>query len=137
MVMSRPVILDTSILIAYGRGQLKLTKVIGDDDPAVAAITAMELLVGVERSTGKQRDIRALQTEDVCATFPIEAYTLKVARMHALLHRHVGRIGLPRGSFDLITAATAGATGRTLLTLDAKAGFGKQPGVKAELVKVR
>jgi tRNA(fMet)-specific endonuclease VapC len=134
--MSRPVILDTSILIASGRGQLKLTNVIGDDDPAVAAITAMELLVGVERSAGEQRDKRALQTEDICATLPIEAYTLKVARLHALLHHHVGRIGLPRGPFDLIIAATAGATGRTLLTLDAKAGFDKLPGVTAEVVKL-
>ncbi len=56
--------------------------------------------------------------------------------MHALLHHHVGGIGLARGPFDLIIAATAGATGRTLLTLDAKAGFEKLPGVQAEVVKI-
>lgn len=123
-------------MIASERGRLDLQKVIGDDDPAVAAITAMELLVGVERSSGEHRDERALLTEDFCATLPIEDYTLKVARMHALLHHHVGKIGLPRGPFDLIIAATAGATGRTLLTIDAKAGFDKLPGVKAEVVNI-
>ena len=135
MAVSRPVILDTSILIASERGQLDLEAVIGDDDPALAAITAMELLVGVERSAGARRDARALLTEDFCAALPIEGYTLKVARMHALLHHQVGKVGLPRGPFDLIIAATAGATGRTLLTIDAKAGFEKLPGVRAEVVR--
>lgn len=136
MVVSRPVILDTGILIASERGDLELETVIGDDDPAVAAITVMELLVGVERSAGELRDERALLTEDYCAALPIEEYTLEIARMHALLHHHVRKIGLPRAPFDLIIAATAGATGRTLLTLDARAGFEKLPGVKAEVVQI-
>ena len=136
MAISRPLILDTSILVAAERGELELIDVIGHDDPAIAAITAMELLVGVERSKAPQRDERALLTEDYCVSFPIQDYTLKVARMHALLHHHVGKIGRPRGPFDLIFAATAGATGRTLLTADVKAGFDKLPGVTAEVVQV-
>lgn len=136
MALSRQIILDTSILIASERGKLDLDTVIGDDDPALAAITAMELLVGVERSVGDQRDERALMTEDFCAALPIEDYTLKVARMHALLHDHVRRLGRQRSPFDLIIAATAGATGRTLLTADAKAGFTALPGVRAEVVEV-
>ena len=129
-------ILDTSILIASERGKLDLTTIIGHDDPALAAITATELLVGVERSEGQQRDDRALLTEDYCCALLIEDYTLKVARMHALLDSHVRKIGLPRGPFDLFIAATAGATGRTLLTADAAAGFDELPGATAELVKI-
>jgi tRNA(fMet)-specific endonuclease VapC len=105
--VARQVILDTGILIASERCQLDLESVIGHDDPAISAVTAMELLVGA------------------------------VARMHALLSIHVRKLGLPRGAHDLIIAATAAVTGRPLLTTDAAAGFDGLPGVRAEVVSVR
>ena len=48
--MARRVILDTGVLIAIERGKLDVDTVLGIDDAAIAAITAMELLVGVERA---------------------------------------------------------------------------------------
>ena len=48
--MARRVILDTGILIAIERGKLDVDAGLGVDDAAIAAITAMELLVGVERA---------------------------------------------------------------------------------------
>lgn len=129
-------ILDTSILVASEQHRLELTSVIGHDDPAVAAITAAELLLGVERSSGQHRDERAVHVEGVFVALPIEFYTLEVARSHARLLAHVNRIGRPRGAFDLIIAATACATGRTLITADAGAGFHELPGVRAEVVEV-
>ena len=48
--MARRVILDTGVLIAIERGKLDVDAVLGLDDAAIAAITAMELQVGVERA---------------------------------------------------------------------------------------
>ena len=134
--MARQLIFDTSVIIAAERGQLDLHAVVGDGDPAIAGITATEILVGVERSTAQRRDLRALRAEDLLSVFPIEGYTLDVARMHALLITHTRQAGRPRGSFDLIIAATAGATGRVLVSTDAAADFSDLPGVKAEVVRV-
>jgi tRNA(fMet)-specific endonuclease VapC len=62
---------------------------------------------------------------------PVEDYTADVARVHARLLAHVRTEGKPRGAHDLIIAATAAATARTLLTTDGKAAFDDLPGVHA------
>ncbi|GLY65743.1 hypothetical protein [Amycolatopsis taiwanensis] len=46
----------------------------------------------------------------------------------------VTRLGTPRGTLDLIIAATARATGRALVTTDARARFGDLPGVEARVL---
>lgn len=51
--------------------------------------------------------------------------------IHARLLAHVRRAGKPRGAHDLIIAATAAATARTLVTFDGKAAFDDLPGVHA------
>jgi tRNA(fMet)-specific endonuclease VapC len=56
--------------------------------------------------------------------------------MHASLSNHVQKIGRPRGTHDLIIAATAAVTGRTLLTTDKAAAFEELPGVNAEVVEI-
>jgi tRNA(fMet)-specific endonuclease VapC len=58
-----------------------------------------------------------------------EAFELP-ADVHARLLAHVRRAGRPRAAHDLIIAATAAATGRSVMTLDGKAGFGDLPGVR-------
>lgn len=121
--MARRLILDTGVVVACDRGRLGLRQVVGDGDPAIAAITAMELLAGVDRSSPTYRDMIALGAEAFLAVTPIEQYDIRVARMHALLTEHTRRTGRPRGSHDLIIAATAGATGRTLITTDKAANF--------------
>lgn len=126
--MARQLILDTSVIVAADRQRLKLHTVIGDDDPAISAFTAMELLTGAERASPAQRDLIALNAEAWLAVLPILNYTIKVARAHAYLMTHTRQLGLPRGPVDLAIAATASATGRTLLTADAKAGFDELPG---------
>jgi tRNA(fMet)-specific endonuclease VapC len=136
VAVGRQIILDTGILIASEKRKLDLESIVGHDEPAIAAMTAMELLVGVERWTPESRDEEALLIEGDFTSFPIEAYTLEVARLHAILSNHVRKIGRPRSPHDLIIAATAGVTGRTLLTTDAKAGFDELPGVRAEVVEV-
>jgi tRNA(fMet)-specific endonuclease VapC len=132
--MARRLILDTGVVIAADRRRLDLRQIIGDDDPAIAAITAMELLAGVERSSPTYRDMIALGAESFLSVMPIEQYDIRVARMHALLTEHTRRTGRPRGSHDMIIAATAGATGRTLVTTDKAANFADLPGIAVEVV---
>lgn len=125
------VILDTGVLIAAERRKLDLAA-LGrrNDDIVIAAVTAAELLVGVECADGARREARQAFTEGIFALVPVEDYTLDVARVHARLLAHVRKTGRPRGAHDLIIAATAAATGRSVMTLDDKAGFGALPGVR-------
>jgi tRNA(fMet)-specific endonuclease VapC len=130
------VILDTGVLIAIERGRLEVDAVLGADDAAVAAITGMELLVGVERADEAHRQARAVHVEALLASLPTENYTLDVARVHARLAVHAMAAGKMRSAFDMIIAATAAATGRVLLTTDASADFAHLPGVSAEVLSV-
>ena len=50
---------------------------------------------------------------------------------HARPIAHVRRTGTPRGAHDLIIAAHAAETGRTVLTGDLKARFAGLPGILA------
>jgi predicted nucleic acid-binding protein len=56
--MARRVILDTGVIIAFERGRLDIGAVLGADDAAIAAVTAMELLVEVERADETHRQRR-------------------------------------------------------------------------------
>jgi tRNA(fMet)-specific endonuclease VapC len=128
------VILDTGVIIAFERGKLDIDAVLGADDAAIASITAMELLVGVERADEVHRRRRALHVEAVLASVPIVDYTLDVARTHARLAVQAMHRGRPRPAYDMIVAATAVAEGRILLTTDASADFTGLAGLSAELL---
>lgn len=122
-------ILDTTVLVASERSRTHLDGLVGDDDDVViAAITAAELLVGVHLADDAHRERRASFVEAVLATIPIEDYDLDVARAHADLLAHARRTGRPRGAHDLLIAATAAATRRTVVSADA-AAFAELPGV--------
>jgi predicted nucleic acid-binding protein len=58
-------------------------------------------------------------------------YTQVTAANHARLLAHVRRTGTPRGAHDMIIAAHAPETGRTIVSRDAKARFDDLPGVSA------
>ncbi len=107
-----------------------MDRLIGDeDDVAIAAVTAAELLVGVELADGRRRERRRRYVEELLETVPVEDYDLEVARSHATLLAHVRREGRPRGAHDLIVAATALARDRVVVTTDA-AGFAGLPGLE-------
>jgi len=130
-------ILDTSVLVAVERRSDAIEELIGDeDDVAIAAVTAAELLVGVERADDRHRPRRAGFVTDVLETVVLVPYDVGVARAHAALLAHAQRAGRQRGAHDLIIAATAAtgvATARTVLTADA-AGFADLPGVRVLVV---
>jgi tRNA(fMet)-specific endonuclease VapC len=123
-------ILDTSVLVAIARRRLAPSTVaeLDRDDVAMAAITAAELLVGVELATTTHRDARAAQVESDLAAIDVVPYDLETARVHAELLVVARRDGRPRQVHDLVIAATARATDRTVVTLD-RAGFDGLPGV--------
>lgn len=135
--MARRVILDTGVLISIERGKLDVDAVLGADDAAIATITAMELLVGVERASATHREARASHVEALLSGLPIEPYDLSVARVHARLAVEAMSKGRPRSAYDMMIAATAAATNRVLLTTDASAGFGELTDVRAEVVRIR
>jgi tRNA(fMet)-specific endonuclease VapC len=125
--------LDTTVLVTVERSAASLDAVIDDeDDVAIAAITAAELLVGVELSDGKSRQRRSTFVENVLSTIPIEPYDLDVARTHASLLAHTRRSGRPRGAHDLLIAATALTHSRTVVSAD-PAGFTDLPGLALRL----
>jgi tRNA(fMet)-specific endonuclease VapC len=132
--MARRVILDTGVLIAIERGRVNVDTVLGADDAAIAAITAMELLVGVERADDAHKQARAVHVEALLSSLPVEAYDLGVARVHARLAVEAMSKGRPRSAYDMMIAATAAATNRILLTTDASAGFDQLTGVRAEVL---
>ncbi len=134
--MARRVILDTGILIAFERGKLDVGATLGADDAVIASVTAMELLVGVERADETRRPLRAVHVEAVLSSVPTIDYTLDVARVHARLAVQAMVSGRPRSAYDMMVAATAVATDRVLLTTDAAADFGGLPGLQAEVVPV-
>ncbi len=100
-----------------------------DDDTAIAAITVAELLVGVQWATGKRRAARHGFADAVVSAIPIIAYDVRVAHAHAQLLVAARQSGRPRSAHDLIIAATAVASGRTVVTAD-PTGFEGLPGVE-------
>lgn len=115
-------ILDTMILISAERSGRELNRLIADeDDVAIAAITAAELMTGVELADDSRRHARSAYVQSVLDTVPVEDYDLDVARCHARLLAHTRRTGTPRGAHDLIIAATAIATDRIVVSDDTAA----------------
>ena len=124
-------LLDTTFLIDNERGSGALDDLIGDDDDvAIAAITVAELTVGVRLATARQRPRRQAFVDDVIASFPVLPYDQVVAVEHANLLAAVRRSGTPRGAHDLMIAATAAATDRTIVSADKRA-FAGLPGIRS------
>ncbi len=117
------------MLVEAERATLELDAVIKDDDePAIAAATIAELAVGVQMAAGARRRARQAFLDDVVNTVPVIDYDLAVARHHTDLLVAVRRSGRPPGAHDLIIAATALATRRTVVTYD-QGGFIDLPGL--------
>ena len=133
--MARRLIIDTGVLIASERGRTGLMDIIAeDDDLVIAAITVAELRTGIELATERHRAARAEFLVNVLETLPVEPYDLATAEAHGRLLAHVHRGGTKRGAHDLMIAATAVATKRTVLTTDRGANFNDLPGVDCIVV---
>ncbi len=122
-------LLDTTFLIDAERGGVELDDAIGDDDDvAIAAVTVAELLAGVRLASGKRRKARQAYVDEIIESLSIVACDRYVAVEHTDLLVAVRDKGRPRGAHDLLIAATARATDRTVVTADQQA-FADLPGV--------
>jgi tRNA(fMet)-specific endonuclease VapC len=129
--VGRRLILDTNVLIAYERGTIDRTS-LDDDELAVAAVSIAEYRVGIELADTVARAAdRARALAAIVSAVDVLEYTEATAAHHARLIAHVQRAGTPRGAHDLIIAAHASETGRTVLTRAAQARFGDLPNVLA------
>lgn len=129
--MGRRLILDTKVLIAYERGTVDRSA-FDADELAVAAITIAEYRVGIELADTPERAAgRARALATIMSVIDVLDYTETTAAHHGRLLAHVRKSGTPRGAHDLIIAAHAAETGRTVMTRDAKARFGDLPGITA------
>ena len=128
--MGRRLILDTNALSTIERDPSATS--LDDDDLAVAALTIAQYRAGIElaetarRSADRSRALAAIQDN-----VAVLDYTEATAAAHARLLAHVHRAGQPRSAHDLIIAAHAVQTGRTILSNDARARFGDLPAVVA------
>lgn len=130
-------ILDTGVLVEAERGNLDLSGFRNDDDLAVAAITITELRLGIALAEPVHGARRQVFLERALEIISVEDYTMGTTGPHADLLAHTRRQGRPRGKHDLIIAATAVVTKRTLLTTDKAAKFDDLPGVKCVEITTR
>ena len=104
-------LIDTSVLIAVERGRLDpaaLQHERDDEEIAMAAITASELLHGLHRLKSAVSRARAERfIDDLLALVPVIPFDLDVARVHARLDAELSAAGTEVGDADLMIAATA------------------------------
>ena len=125
-------LIDSSVVIAWERNRLDLESQLADyaeEDFAISAITASELLHGVHRATTPaQRRRREAFVEGLLSRLPIISFDTVTARIHARLSAELALRGTPVGAHDLIIAATAMAKGYVVATRDERS-FPKIPGL--------
>ena len=126
------ILIDSSVLIAWERHRLNLQSQLAqyaEDDFAISAITASELLHGVHRATNPaQRRRREAFVEGLLARLPIISFDAVAARIHARLSAELAADGTAVGSHDLIIAATALTKGYIITTRDERS-FPRIPGL--------
>jgi tRNA(fMet)-specific endonuclease VapC len=129
--VGRRLILDTNILIAYERGAIDRSA-LDEDELAIASVSVAEYRVGIEMAdTAERAAERARALTAITSAVDVLDYTQATAAHHGRLLALVRRSGAPRGAHDLIIAAHAAETGRSILSRDTKARFGELPGVNA------
>ena len=120
---------DTTLLIDAARGGVDVEDVIDDaDDVVIAAVTIAELRAGALLTSSRRKSTRMAFVDDIVATIPVINDGPEVAEIHAALLVEARAQGKPRGAHDLIIAATARASDRTILSAD-RTAFRNLPGV--------
>jgi len=116
-------ILDTSILIVDERGKFDMPGFLRQfpaPQPLITAITASELLHGVERAQDvARRTRRQHHVEQILASLFVQAFDLAQARCHARLWADLETRGLMIGAHDLQIAAAGLALRHDVATLNA------------------
>ena len=125
-------VIDLSVLIAWERDQLNLETEMAryaEEDFAISAVTASELLHGVHRATTPaRRSQREAFVEGLLARMPVFSFDLVTARVHARLSSELAAKRVAVGLHDLMIAATAIANGYAIAARDERS-FPKIPGL--------
>lgn len=125
-------IVDTSVLVAVERVGRTLTDLrtdLADENIAIAAITASELLVGIYYADSpRRRHEREDYVEEILRSLPLIQFDLPIARVHARLAYEMRRAGSQIGAYDLEIAATAVARGFEVVTANV-GEFARVPGL--------
>lgn len=107
---------DVWVLAEKSGGTLSLARWAAYGGAYMCAVTASELLVGVERAnTAQRRARRGAFVENLLATIPVLEFTLPLARTHARMIAALSK-NVTAGAHDAIIAATAVHHGFGLLT---------------------
>ena len=107
---------DVWVLAEKSGGTLGLARWSAYGGAYMSAVTASELLVGVERAnTAQRRARRGAFVENLLATIPVLEFTLPLARTHARMIAALSK-NVTAGAHDAINAATAVHHGYGLLT---------------------
>jgi len=114
--------LDSSILVAFERRRFDLERLLADfAPPAIAAMTAAELLVGVERAdTPERRARREAFVQNILARVPIISFDLAQARLFAVRFAELAGRGELIGDRDLQIAVTALSLDYEVATLNVR-----------------
>ena len=118
-------LIDTSVLIAMERGEFDLEARLEsdpdaeDEELAIAAISASELLHGVHRlKAGVRRARVETLVEALLSRLPVIPFDLACARAHAIMSADLRARGQAIGAHDLLIAATAVAADYRVATRD-------------------
>jgi len=124
-------LIDTSVLVDLERARSPaLLQEIEDQGVFISAISASELLHGVERAADDARRARRQAfVERVLDIVPILPFDLDVARVHARTWASLLQRGAAIGAHDLIIAATALCHDLAVLTRNARE-FGRVDGLE-------
>ena len=107
---------DVWVLAEKSGGTLNLARWATYGGAYMSAVTASELLVGVERAnTAPRRALRGAFVEHLLATIPVIEFSLPVARTHARMIAGLSK-NITAAAHDAIIAATALHYGYGLLT---------------------
>jgi tRNA(fMet)-specific endonuclease VapC len=117
-------ILDSSVLIADERGKFDMPGFLRQFPaslPLISAITASELLHGVERAHDPVRKAqRQHHVEQLLASLTILPFDVALARVHARAWADLEMRGLMIGAHDLQIASTGLALSHGVATLNVK-----------------
>lgn len=130
--MTLAVIIDSNILIAIERQQLKAADVFAADfEPILPAIVYAEVLTGIEKDSNlKRAKINRQLLEDFKNICNFSDFGEAEARALAQLRGEMNSIGQKRGKYDLMIAATARTHNAEILSHDRAVRFADIPGIR-------
>jgi tRNA(fMet)-specific endonuclease VapC len=126
-------LIDSSVLIAAERGALEIRDFFrrnADEDFALSAVTAAELLHGIYRArNAAQRIRRQAFIDTMMEILPVVPFDLRDARVYAAVWAELALAGTQIAERDLMIGATALARDYRVATLDSRS-FPRIPGLK-------